>query len=608
MSEKVNENNKKTSVYVLLWRIVALDFRLKRKHSLFTAVAVVLMSGLASMTYALQLPALEGFIESVSRAVNGAGLGAVYGPAALMCGLMIVSTVLEGMTSYWNDLHYTRIRTDLMELTMKSLSKKEPICFEDPKTLDCIEKAKRGIDSFEEVGMYLMSRLPDLLVSLVVVTVYLGQKSLILGILAPLTCIPMLLAQKLLKDKGADMEEKRAPVSRACDYMHKCLTDRETFKETRLMGAFGYFYRRMKEHLTEYCRLDRRLMIDKTRVEIGANIVSLTGYAALLVVMIFELSAGRISVAAFAATFAGLLSVYQMISYALLNIGSMMNSEIPKSENLFKVFDLPERQGRAAEADGLKGVRLQNVRFRYPGAETEAVRGVTLDIAPRETIAIVGENGAGKTTLVRLLTGLYLPTEGSVQIGGEDTRDIGLPSAVQNASAVFQKYMKYRMTLHENVRISAMGKKAEIAAPLSQAGLPLTSDCFPQGEGTMLSREFDGVDLSGGQWQRVAIARGLYRAHGMIVLDEPTAAIDPLEETRVYKKFAELAWDKTAVIVTHRMGSARIADRIIVMKDGVIDDIGDHETLMARGGEYARMVNAQAEWYGEGEETASAGA
>ena len=114
----------------------------------------------------------------------------------------------------------------------------------------------------------------------------------------------------------------------------------------------------------------------------------------------------------------------------------------------------------------------------------------------------------------------------------------------------------------------------------------------------MLSREFGGVDLSGGQWQRVAIARGLYRPHAFIILDEPTAAIDPLEETRVYRKFAELSRGRTAVIVTHRMGSARIADRIVVMKDGVIDDMGTHEALMARGGLYAAMVAAQAEWYG----------
>ncbi|MBQ8953229.1 MAG: ATP-binding cassette domain-containing protein, partial [Clostridia bacterium] len=189
--------------------------------------------------------------------------------------------------------------------------------------------------------------------------------------------------------------------------------------------------------------------------------------------------------------------------------------------------------------------------FRYPGADSEAVRRVSLAINPGETVAIVAEKGAGKTTLVRLITGLYLPAEGRVLIGGQDTKTIDLPSAAARSSAVFQKYAQYKLTLGENVRASGLGEAPrDAAAPLRDAGLPADSACFPEGEKTMLSREFDGVDLSGGQWQRVAIARGLYRVHGLIVLDEPTAAIDPLEETRVYRQFAALSRGKTAVIVT----------------------------------------------------------
>ena len=258
---------------------------------------------------------------------------------------------------------------------------------------------------------------------------------------------------------------------------------------------------------------------------------------------------------------------------------------------------MPERHGETKAADGARGVTLDDVHFRYPGAENEAVRGVSLEIQPGETIAIVGENGAGKTTIARLLTGLYLPTEGRVLIGGEDTRSIDLPSATESASAVFQKFARYRMTLDENVKMSDVKKDADIDAALDEAGLPLDSACFPNGADTMLAREFDGVDLSGGEWQRVAIARGLYRAHGLIVLDEPTAAIDPLEETRVYKRFAEMSGQSTAIIITHRMGSARIADRIVVMDKGRIDDIGTHEALMARHGLYARMVESQSSWY-----------
>jgi ATP-binding cassette subfamily B protein len=163
---------------------------------------------------------------------------------------------------------------------------------------------------------------------------------------------------------------------------------------------------------------------------------------------------------------------------------------------------------------------------------------------------------------------------------------------------VFQKFQKYKMTLDDNVKISQIKKGKPIDDNALETGIDINNaDIYPNGIDTMLSREFDGVDLSGGQWQRVALARGFYRDHKLIVLDEPTAAIDPLEETKIYKQFMDIAKDKTAVIITHRMGSAKLADRIVVMDNGRIDDIGTHEELMRRGGLYYEMFTAQSVWY-----------
>ena len=180
------------------------------------------------------------------------------------------------------------------------------------------------------------------------------------------------------------------------------------------------------------------------------------------------------------------------------------------------------------------GVVLQDVSFAYPGAGRKAVDGVTLSIGAGETVAVVGENGSGKTTLVRLIIGLYLPDEGEVLSGGADTKTARAPSLFKTVSAVFQNYQRYQMTLRENVGINDVGRAAGDGALdiiNAQAGIDKGGGSFPGGYDTMLSREFDGVDLSGGQWQRVAIARGFFRPHQLIVLDEPTAAIDPVEET-----------------------------------------------------------------------------
>lgn len=179
-------------------------------------------------------------------------------------------------------------------------------------------------------------------------------------------------------------------------------------------------------------------------------------------------------------------------------------------------------------------------------------------------------------------------------------RDVSPSAIYRGISGVFQSYRRYKLTLAEYIGVSDVSKPADpthLASSAGKADLDIDGGSFPDGYDTMLSREFDGVDLSGGQWQRVAIARGFYRAHDMIVLDEPTAAIDPIEESRIYAKFAEISRGKTAIIVTHRLGSTKIADRIVVLGAGKIVELGSHEELMRQGGTYAEMFTAQARWY-----------
>lgn len=242
------------------------------------------------------------------------------------------------------------------------------------------------------------------------------------------------------------------------------------------------------------------------------------------------------------------------------------------------------------------------MEFKYPGAKSNALNNVSLSIKQGEIVAIVGDNGAGKSTLVKLMAGMYKPNKGTVSVGGMDTLETDPIHIYKGISAVFQKYNCYQMTLKENVEISDFevsesDKNERLEKAVNEAELDLSEKTFSSGLDTMVSREFDGVDLSGGQWQRVAISRGLYRENSIIFLDEPTKAIDPVEETRLYKQFAKISKGKTSLIVTHRLGSTRIADRIIVMKDGCVNDIGTYDELMSRGGEYAKMYKSQAQWY-----------
>ena len=241
--------------------------------------------------------------------------------------------------------------------------------------------------------------------------------------------------------------------------------------------------------------------------------------------------------------------------------------------------------------------------FTYPGTDTAAVDDVSVALAPGTTVALVGANGAGKTTLAKLLLGLYVPSRGDVMRGTVNTRDATRNEVRERTSAVFQNFQRYQMTLRENVVLAdvtrAEDEQAVIRA-LERGGVPAELWQGEEGLDLMLSREFGTRDLSLGQWQRVAIARGLFREHDVILLDEPTASIDPLEEQALYERFMEIAAGRTAILVTHRLGSARLADRILVMQEGRIIEDGDHEHLLARRGLYHEMFSAQAAWYKRG--------
>jgi ATP-binding cassette subfamily B protein len=246
----------------------------------------------------------------------------------------------------------------------------------------------------------------------------------------------------------------------------------------------------------------------------------------------------------------------------------------------------------AVEADGLT--------FRYPGASRPVIRDVCLRIARGERIALVGENGAGKTTLVKLLIGLYQPDTGTVRLDGVP---LGLGHAGQarrRIAAVFQDYATFQLTARENIGFGDLARMHDaraLAEAAERAGIADVIARLAQGYDTYLGRQFGETELSGGQWQRLALARAFFRQADLLVLDEPTAALDPLAELALFERFAELVAGRTALMISHRLGVARLADRVLVLQGGMIVEEGHHDALVARGGVYAALFAAQAQWY-----------
>ena len=308
----------------------------------------------------------------------------------------------------------------------------------------------------------------------------------------------------------------------------------------------------------------------------------------------------------------GQLSVF--LSYAnqytkpfneISGVVTELQNALACAARVFELLDAGDQVPEVENASVLQPdghVQLENVSFRYPGAEADTLHGIDLTVHPGERLAVVGLNGAGKTTLVKLLCGFYDPTEGRVLLNGEDIREFNRQEYYTLFTAVFQKFSVLEATLEENVAQTREGiDEARVRECLEKAGLTERVAALPDDLKTHIGREVfeDGVLLSGGEMQRLMLARALYKNAPILLLDEPTAALDPIAENDIYQKYAAMTVGRTSVFISHRLASTRFCDRILLIDGGVIAEQGSHEELLARGGKYAGLFEVQSKYYRE---------
>jgi ATP-binding cassette subfamily B protein len=264
--------------------------------------------------------------------------------------------------------------------------------------------------------------------------------------------------------------------------------------------------------------------------------------------------------------------------------------------------DLPQAQApRAAPQPLTGGIAFEHVSFTYPGQSVPVLHDLCLEIGAGECVALVGHNGAGKTTLIKLLLRLYDPTAGRVLLDGVDLRAYDLDALRRTMGVIFQDFVRYELTARENIavgQIEALGDSTRLRAAAARAGAGSLLDALPKGLDTPLGRAFGGRDLSGGEWQKLALARAFVRDCQLLVLDEPTAALDVQTENAVYARFHELTRGRMTLLISHRFSTVRMADRILYLAGGRVQEEGSHAALMDRAGEYARLYRLQAAQYG----------
>ncbi len=441
-------------------------------------------------------------------------------------------------------------------------------------------------------------------VTAVSVAVVVGLWDPLLLVAVVLVSLPEPLAGMVHNLQHFHLHREQTQAQRLRGYLEGALTGRDAAKEVRVFGL-GPVLTGWWEHL--YWKVADLLYRQRRRhyaVGGALSAFSLLALGAGVGWAAWAVLAGGLSAGQFAAMIVALRQVRLGVA-RLVNRMGFLAVRLLNIADLFIYLDLgPEepKGGRNIGALDRTPIEARRLSFRYPRAERPALEEITFTIRPGERVALVGANGAGKTTLVKILLGLFRPTSGELRYGGLHAEEVDRDQLRDQSAAVFQDYTRFAFTLGENIgfgRSERMGERSEIERAARQGGADTVAGHLPKSYDTLLTREFEGgTELSGGEWQRVAISRGFMRRAGLVVLDEPTASLDPQAEADVFRRFLSMSGGRTTIVVSHRLGSARLCDRILVLKEGRLVENGTHDELVSRGGEYARMWSLQAGWYG----------
>jgi len=527
-------------------------------------------------------------------------LGLVVAQAAVIRGLGLVRAVLGA-----------RLGLDINVRILEKALTLELRHFEDPDFYDRLTRARREAslrpisvvtESFQLVQNALtLVGYAGLLVSF--------SPWAVVGLL--LAALPATVAEMRFSQQAFRLRNWRSPDSRRLLYLEYVLANDDHAKEVKLFGLGPMLLDRYRSLGETFYREDRQLAVRRAGWSYALSLVATLAFYGCYAVVAIAAATGTLSL--------GLMTLYvvafrqgqQAFQSILTALGGMYEDNLYMS-NLFEYLAIPT--GRPAPAPALapvlvapqpaleRGIRFEDVGFRYPDAEGWALRHVSLSIPRGQSLALVGQNGAGKTTFIKLLTRLYTPTEGRILLDGIDLQAWDEAALRNRLGVIFQDFNQYQLRFRENVGVGSVehledAPRVERAVEKGGAGELLST--LAGGLETPLGRWFkDGVELSGGQWQKVALARAFMREEAdILVLDEPTAALDAEAEHAVFQRFRELARGRTTILISHRFSTVRMADRIVVIEHGQLVEQGTHAELMALGGRYAHLFTLQAKGY-----------
>lgn len=552
---------------------------------------------------------LQSLMAAITIWLTSVFLNLVYQKdfkSSLICFCMILAVFV--LSEVANSIFYScMVRIDFQtgQQLQIELGEKETrlsmICYENTETNNMLKRAKNCIEQerFSDLSLSVFNILAEFLKVNGTLLVLDGFHPVLVGI-SLLSVFPYLIVRLVRGKEFYELKRYQAAGERRRNYLYHLFGDKQAVKELRIFEIEDYIEQKMyaardnmKQEVWNFKKRDMRSLLI-------CEIFCKSGYLLSIFSTILLLLHQVLDVGMMAAALAAFTSFQTAAKYFLVSLG-----RIPECaafvKDYYDFMDMEEAErGTEKLCSDFDSIKVKQLSFSYPGRKTPAVSNLSFTIKRNEVVAIVGNNGSGKTTLVKLLTGLYQAQKGQIYYGRQNLRSLDPEEFYKQISFVSQDFIKYELTVRENIGIGdwkQMENTGKIYMLLHQVGLEtFISQAFVN---QLLGNEFGGRELSVGQWQKLAIARGMMKDSSVIFLDEPTAALDPLMETKVLKMFLKIAREKTAIIVSHRIGICKEVDKIIVMKEGKIAEIGNHEELLAEKGEYYRLYTMQQKWYEE---------
>lgn len=577
------------------------------------AVAMVLLRIASSVIPVSTFWVGKLILDSVIAARAGTGsLSQIWKYIALEVAIVLVGEILARASSLVESLLGDLFSNVMSVRLMEHASTLDLAQFEDPEFYDHLERARRQTVGRIALLTLLLSISQGALTLVTLAGALIAYNPWLLLLLV-IAVIPGFLGETHFASLGYSLLFRWTPERRQLDYLRYVGASDKTAKEVQMFGLAPWLTERYRSLSQRFYDENRSLSIRRGSVSAGLSILGTIGYYAAYVIVLLSAVRGEITIGTLtflAASFSRGRDIIQGILMSASNVAE----QALYLRDLFVFLDMRPTiesppNARPVPAKIQTGFVFENVGFRYPGSERWAIRNVDLVLGPGERVALVGENGAGKTTITKLMARLYDPSEGKITLDGIDLREYDLVSLRHAIGVIFQDFVRYDMRFDENIGVGEIdsvradldknnGTSAAITTAAENSLAASLLPRFTKGYQQMLGRRFDdGVDLSGGEWQKIALARAYIRDAQVLILDEPTAALDARAEYEVFLRFSELVAGRMAVLISHRFSTVRMADRIIVLRHGKVEEQGSHEDLLAGHGLYEELFTMQAAGY-----------